>query len=140
MVEGLRASAGETVYLDGIKAAPAIKKKAVSERCPRCGVFVAEEYFVCPYCALPLKKECPRCKRPIPMNWNACSYCGNVLTPVNLPSEVAAKPAGSPLRIVVSGEVIVRGRCPHCGRLVLDDARYCDGCGWRVEEDKLSSP
>jgi len=109
MAEGLRASAAETVYLGGIRSSsPPLKKREktdTSGRCPRCGVFVAEDYFVCPYCANQLKRECPKCKRPIPLNWKACSYCGNILVPVNLPHEDIPSAGRRPLRIQVSGEV-----------------------------------
>jgi rRNA maturation endonuclease Nob1 len=39
--------------------------------------------------------------------------------------------------VMVKGKVMLRGRCPRCGRLIMDDARFCDSCGWKVEDAKL---
>ena len=117
----------------------------VMSRCPRCGVFVQDDYLVCPYCALSLKKECQKCRRQIPLNWNACSFCGHVIVPIVPPNseklsiEIPAKTDSRPVQVMVSGKVMLRGRCAKCARLIMDDARYCDSCGWKVE-DRLASP
>ncbi len=117
----------------------------VMSRCPRCGVFVQDDYLVCPYCALSLKKECQRCHRQIPLNWNACSFCGHVIIPIVPPNserlsiELPTKHDDRPVQVMVSGKVMLRGRCPKCTRLIMDDARYCDSCGLKVE-DRLLRP
>lgn len=110
---------------------PAIKK----ERCPRCGVFVQDNYLVCPFCALLLKKECPHCGKLIPPNWNACSFCGHVIINIIPPDlrPLEAEEARDDYE-VPSGP---RGRCPHCARLIVDDSRYCGGCGLRIESLSL---
>jgi uncharacterized OB-fold protein len=38
---------------------------------------------------------------------------------------------------MVNGKVLLRGRCPRCSHLIMDDARYCDSCGLKVEERLL---
>jgi hypothetical protein len=111
-------------------------------RCPRCGVFVRDDYIVCPYCALVLKKECPSCRRHIALNWNACAYCGRVIVPIVPPDEDKLHiemPSAEdlPVQVMVNGKVLLRGRCPQCSHLIMDDARYCDSCGLKVEERLL---
>jgi RNA polymerase subunit RPABC4/transcription elongation factor Spt4 len=114
-------------------------------RCTRCGVFIQDDYLVCPYCALTLKKECPRCHRQIHLKWNACAYCGHVIVPIIPPDSDRLKidlpPPGDglPVQVMVSGKVLLRGRCPRCVHLIMDDARYCDSCGLKVE-DRLLRP
>jgi RNA polymerase subunit RPABC4/transcription elongation factor Spt4 len=117
----------------------------VTSRCPRCGVFVQDDYLVCPYCALSLKKECVQCHRQIPLNWNACSFCGNVIVPIippdseHLSMDIPQRAENHPVQVMVSGKVMIRGRCPKCARLIMDDARYCDSCGWKVEDRLLKA-
>jgi|ADurb_Met_03_Slu_FD_contig_51_244151_length_1676_multi_5_in_0_out_0_1 predicted amidophosphoribosyltransferase len=112
-------------------------------RCPRCGVFVHDDYIVCPYCALVLKKECPSCRRHIALNWNACAYCGHVIVPIIPPNddrlhiEMPSRCEDLPVQAMVNGKVLLRGRCPRCSHLIMDDARYCDSCGLKVEERLL---
>lgn len=112
-------------------------------RCPRCGVYVQDDYLVCPYCALSLKKECPKCKRQIPLNWNACSYCSHVIVPIVPPDQdrlsyvIPDNPLPGPVTVEVKGKVVLRGKCPKCNRMIIDDARYCDSCGWKVEDRLL---
>lgn len=114
-----------------------------ADRCPRCGVYTKVEYIICPYCSLPLKKECPSCHTYIPINWKACSFCGQVLQPLVFPDpprlmmELPSSSGALPVQVTVHGKVVLRGRCPECSRLILDDARYCDSCGWKIVDSRL---
>ncbi|MBI0584348.1 MAG: zinc ribbon domain-containing protein [Methanomassiliicoccus sp.] len=116
-----------------------------SGRCPRCGVFIREDYLICPYCALSQKKECPHCRRQIPLNWNACAFCGHIIVPIDPPGselldiDIPASHGALPMQVTVNGRVLVRGRCPRCFHLIMDDARYCDSCGLKIE-DRLLRP
>jgi len=95
-------------------------------------VFVQENYLVCPYCALPLKKECPHCGKLIPPNWNACSFCGHVMTNA-LPLDARGADAGNAPMNGADAPPEPRGRCPQCARAISGGARYCGGCGLRIE-------
>jgi RNA polymerase subunit RPABC4/transcription elongation factor Spt4 len=131
-------------YSQGTPGEDRLVNGRLMSRCPRCGVFVQDDYLVCPYCALSLKKECFKCKHQIPLNWNACSYCGHIIVNI-LPSDKERltfelpeqKFDTKPVAVTVKGKVILRGRCPQCSRLIMDDARFCDCCGWKVEDHDL---
>lgn len=115
---------------------PGVEGKApaarTAGRCPRCGVFVQDNYLVCPYCALSLKKECPHCGKQIPPNWNACSFCGHVIVNI-VPPDLRTLEMGEDEVEAAEDPSGPRGRCPQCDRLIADDSRYCGGCGLRIE-------
>lgn len=44
--------------------------------CPNCKRKVEEEFVVCPYCSVELRKRCADCERPLNFSWDVCPYCG----------------------------------------------------------------
>ena len=50
--------------------------------CPNCGKSVLEDFNVCPFCELDLRKiKCTSCGKDISKDYKVCPYCGNKINP-----------------------------------------------------------
>lgn len=48
--------------------------------CPSCRNPIGEEFTVCPFCQVQLRKICPKCKGRIEEGWKSCPSCGTLIS------------------------------------------------------------
>lgn len=51
--------------------------------CPGCSRIVQDDWQICPYCHVKLKRPCNQCNKLIELQWTICPYCAHVQTETN---------------------------------------------------------
>jgi predicted RNA-binding Zn-ribbon protein involved in translation (DUF1610 family) len=112
------------------------------ETCPFCNCKIGASYIRCPYCANLLNKKCPGCKATMPLSWLACPTCGYMF-----PQSFRQPSDQSPIDDSISEDrvkvkpinAVALGRCPNCGKIIVEQDETCIRCDWRVDRSGLKS-
>ena len=63
------------------------------QTCPHCKERVQDEFAVCPYCGVALKRQCVSCDRLLALNWTVCPYCATPVSQAQPAMELLPVPA-----------------------------------------------
>jgi hypothetical protein len=128
-------------------APPAARKMDRQRLCPLCSAPVGAHETKCWKCGQPLgrpapaeppsavRRRCPECATMVPLDRPKCWNCGHTFATASTPlSRLMPLPAApQPAAETAAAGTATDTHCANCGRRRDAGARFCAGCGTRLE-------
>ncbi len=83
----------------------------------------------------PVPGVCPTCQAPVKAGEDVCENCGMVLSSATISAKLVRTTA-PPLSQATSTSVPVLTQCPRCHKQRKRNAKFCNGCGLRYDDEK----